>query len=566
MWAELKTLFWLQTRLTLSMFRSRRWSDRLRVLQLLLRVLMFAVTMPMAVLVGIGLAVMFILLLSPRATLEVILLANTLMLFMWLLLPASYNSQTVERFEMTRLFTYPVSFRSLVWGSTLMSALTMTGAWSVCIIAGEIVGLAWHQPLALPLILLGALPTWAMLALAGRIVDDFFDLVAGDRRLRTLMLTLLTVPMMFCGFGQMFLQQATDNYSRVPFQDQLALFIDVERLNAITTLSEFWEVVQPSRLLRWLPTSWSTLGMGAAVVGEWGTALGFLLASWGFVAVLLWAHAGITRRLMQGAALGVGAERVRVRRNHRGREVKGFGPPPLRALLRKDWLYVRRSPAVRQMVFAALMSALAVLIPFTMMPASDKLRDVVPLAVGGFVVMMVSMAFNMGLTSNYFGSIDREGFGTLAFSGVDRRWVILSANLIMLFLSTGLLALALIVLMLFTKSWVVLPLGVYLGICMQIGGAPAYTLAALIGPYRAQLKMGSNRNGNLWGMLAWAISTPPVLALIVLPYIYWRPGLILTLPLGLIYSVGLYALTLKPLAALMQRREHAILEAVTAQE
>lgn len=566
MWAELKTLFWLQTRLTLSMFRGRRWSDRLRVLQLLLNVLVFAVTMPMAVLVGLGLAAICILLLSPRATLEVILLANTLMFFMWLILPASYNSQTVERFEMTRLFAHPISFRSLVWGSTLMSALTMTGAWSVCMLAGEVIGLGWHQPLALPLILLGALPTWVMLALAGRIMDDFFDLVAGDRRLRTLMLTLLTIPMMFCGFGQMFLQQATDNYSRVPFQDQLALFIDVERLNAITSLSEFWEVVQPSRLLRWLPINWSTMGMGAAVVGEWGAALAFLLASWGFVALLLWAHAGITRRLMQGTTLGVGAERVRVRRNHRGGEVKGFGPPQLWALLHKDWLYVRRSPAIRQMVFASLMSALAIIIPFTMMPASDKLGDVVPLAVGGFVVMMVSMAFNLSLASNYFGSIDREGFATLALSGVDRRWVILSANLMMLLLSTALFVVALVGVALFTKTWIVLPLGVYLSVCMQIGGAPAYTLAALIGPYRAQLRMGGKQRGNLWGMLAWVISTPPVLALIVLPYLYWRPGLILTLPLGLIYSVALYAVTLKPLSTLLQRREHAILEAVIAQE
>ena len=54
--------------------------------------------------------------------------------------------------------------------------------------------------------------------------------------------------------------------------------------------------------------------------------------------------------------------------------------------------------------------------------------------------------------------------------------------------------------------------------------------------------------------------------MIVLSYIFWRPGLILTLPLGVVYSLGLYVLTLKPLARLLQRREHAILEAVTAEE
>jgi hypothetical protein len=67
----------------------------------------------------------------------------------------------------------------------------------------------------------------------------------------------------------------------------------------------------------------------------------------------------------------------------------------------------------------------------------------------------------------------------------------------------------------------------------------------------------------MWGFLAWGLSALPILALIVLPYIFWRPGLLITLPLGIIYSLGLYILTLKPLARLFQRREYAILEAVT---
>jgi hypothetical protein len=113
----------------------------------------------------------------------------------------------------------------------------------------------------------------------------------------------------------------------------------------------------------------------------------------------------------------------------------------------------------------------------------------------------------------------------------------------------------------------VLPLGLYLGLCLQVGGAPAYNLAAIIGPYRTQLKFsGGRQRGNLWGMLAWLISATPVLALIALPYIFWKPGLVLTLPLGAVYCLGLYALTLKPLAKLLQRREYTILQAVTAEE
>jgi hypothetical protein len=36
--------------------------------------------------------------------------------------------------------------------------------------------------------------------------------------------------------------------------------------------------------------------------------------------------------------------------------------------------------------------------------------------------------------------------------------------------------------------------------------------------------------------------------------------------LGVAYSLGLYALTLKPLARLLQRREHIVLQAVIAEE
>jgi hypothetical protein len=178
------------------------------------------------------------------------------------------------------------------------------------------------------------------------------------------------------------------------------------------------------------------------------------------------------------------------------------------------------------------------------------------------------MAINMGLTANYFGAIDREGFATLALSSLNRSYLLLSANLAILLYAGVQFAAISLVLAIFTGRWALLPVGLCLGLCLQIGSTPAYNLAAIIGPYRAQLKYsrGARRRGNAWGMLAWVVSAPPVLALILLPYIYWRPGLFATMLAAIVYSVGLYATTLKPLAKLFQRREHAILEAVTAQE
>jgi hypothetical protein len=311
--------------------------------------------------------------------------------------------------------------------------------------------------------------------------------------------------------------------------------------------------------------------MALASTGQWGKALLFLAGSAAICTVLLWVHAAVTGRLMRGAALSIGAARVRdaTLRGEILRIGQAWlrlpGPPSFWALFHKDWLYLWRSPGPRRVLFSTLIATLAIFAPLIGNPPK-VMHELIPLGLGALVVTIVGMTLNMAMTSNPFGLIDREGFGTLAFSSVDRRQFILSANLLMLLVAETLCLAMLLLVALITRYWAVVPLGLYLGLCMQIGGSPAFNLAAIVGPYRAQLKFKGRQRGNLWGMLAWAISAAPVLALIVLPYIYWKPGWALTLPLGLVYSVGLYALTLTPLAKLLQRREHAILEAVTAQE
>jgi hypothetical protein len=573
MWAELKTLFWLQWKLTLSMFRSRRTRDALRILDLLLQAVKLTMTFPLFVLMGISLAVALILS-SPDAAYELVMMVNAFLFFVWLVLPASYNSQLVERFEMSRLFPHPIRFRSLVVGSTVMSMLTMTGLWTVPLLLGEVVGLAWHQPLALPLILTGALPTFALLVLTGRIMDDLFDLVAGDRRLRALALALLSVPFMFCWMGQYILQNATDNYERMPEFLQVPGLEELSELEEPESFGEFLrvssravEILGVSRVLVWTPPGWATSGMGLAVRGEWGRALAFLAGSTVLVGALLWAHAGVTRKLMEGAALGIGVERVK----NRKLKWRLPGPPAFWALFHKDWSYLWRSPMPRRLLFSTLMMAVAIIFPLRDFASSDLspgVRHAVPMLAFAFVATMVGMAINMAMTANYFGTFDREGAVTLSLSPVDRRYTLLSANLaVLIFAEAQYLVLAVVVAVL-TRSWAVVPLGAFLGLCLQVGSLPVCSLVSILAPYRAQLKYTARRSrqGNIWGLLAWVVSAPPVLAMVMLPYIFWRPGLVLTIPLAALYSGMLYGLTLKPLSRLLQRREHSIWSAVTAQE
>ncbi|MBN1430047.1 MAG: hypothetical protein JXB07_16880 [Anaerolineae bacterium] len=576
-WAELRTLFWLQWKLTLAMFRSTRASVRLRLGGCLLQLLIFGLVFPMFVLMGIGIGI-GLAILTPAAAYEVAIIVNSFMLFIWLLLPASYNSQMFERFEMSRLFPFPISSRSIVAGSILMSMLTMTGIWTVPIILGEVAGLAWHNPIALPVIVLGVIPALILLILTGRIMEDIFDLVAGDRRLRAWLLVVLTAPFMFCWLGQYIVQDITKDYSEAPpiiadaigedMQLAMGRLDEAESFDDVRLgISSIIEIARPSRLLNWVPFNWPTAAMGATAAGDWKSALLFLPLSIGVVALLLWVHAGVTWRLMNGAAMSMGAERVR---SHR-RFLNLPGPPDFWALFRKDWIYLRRSPLTRQLFLPTLM---IVVMGFLFMRSMVRSNDLsagmmaaLPMIVGVAAIAMVSMTNNLAFTANYYGVVDRKGFATLSTSPIDRRHIILSANLVvLLYMSLQTLIISFGV-ALATRSWHILPLGFYLGLCLQIGGSPAYNLAAIIGPYRAQFQFGTKQQqGNLWGLLAWLIATPPVLVLIVLPYFLWKPALIFTMPLGTVYCVGLYWITLKPLAQLLQRRERAILDAVVSEE
>ncbi len=559
LFAELKTLFWLQGKLTLAMFRSRRAADWFWLLRLGLTLIQMIFTFPMFLLLGVGVAVSLALL-SPRAAFEAAVLGNTLMTLLWLMAPGMYSSQLMERFEMSRLFPHPISFRGIVMGSTLMAALNMTGLLTLPILAGEIVGLAWHKPLAAPLVALGALPAFALFALAGRLMDDFFDLVASDRRLRALVLFILTAPFMFMWLGQYYLQYISHNF------EQLPAFIDpafAAQLQQVRGPSDLLETLRLSRFLLWLPPGWVSAGMGMVVADSWGKGLLFLALAFGAVGGLLWLHAGVTRRLMEGAALTVGVERVRTR----GLGFTLPGPTAFWALVAKDWRYLWRSPLPRRMLFAAVIVPIAMLLPLSNIPAEVMATEFgagASVFIGLLIVFLFNMMLNMALTANYFGAIDREGFGTLATSVSDWRQVLLTSNLMMLLFSGGLSILVVTVTAFVSGGLATWPLLVYIALALQVSTTPVYTLAAIWGPYRVELKQGAqNRQGNVWGLLAWLLGTPPVALLVLLPYFLWKPGLWLTVPLSALYSVGLYWLTLKPLATLLQNRQHIILERVT---
>jgi hypothetical protein len=562
MLADVKTLLWLQWRLTVSMFRARRLAALARLGRLLLMLLLLITTIPFFVGLGIALGI-GVANLSPEGALELLVVVNTGLLFVWLLMPASYNSQLMERFELSRLFVHPVRFSSLVVGSTIISLLSFAGLWTVPIVVGEVIGLAWQSPETLPFILLGALPTFAIMVLGGRLMDDVLDLVASDRRLRGLLIFFMSLPfflLLLVNYGIQYLGAEPGRFEVV----LRTLAIDLpplEGLGFAETVDVVLTSLGLSRYLLWLPPGWATAGMVLAAAGRWLEGLAFLALSYAFAGGMVWAHGAITRRLMQGAALRIGTERVRTRRRGGRRP----GPPLFWTLFDKDWAYLRRSPMTLRVLISTPIVAVAFGVALwqlaSVLEAGNPLREAVPFLAAALVIISANLGTS-NLTADYFGAVDREGLGTLLVAPIDQRYLFLSANAITLLLALAQSLVLLAFVGILTGSWLVVPWGLLFALCLHYATAPLYNAAAILTPYRASSQLVGSNQGNLGSFLAWIAGTPIPAALFLVPRLLWPAGQLITLPLAVVYAAGLYAASLKPAAWLLRRRAFQVLEAV----
>lgn len=563
--AEIRTLLWLQWRLTLSLFRSRRPDILARLGRLLLGVFMLLFSLPAFAGMAAGLGFLLAML-SPAAALELVVLVNAGLLLLWLVLPASYNSSIVERFEVSRLLIHPVSHLGLVVGSSLVSLTDVFGVMTVLMVVGQVAGLAWHAPLAVPLLAAAALVLTAVLLFSGRIMEDVYDLVAGDRRLRAAMLFVLSLPLLIPVFGNLFLQLTAQEYGSL--REWLAPLIalpDLSGLSFVESTEALLFAFRPSRLLFWLPTTWASGALAYPVLGRWGAAVALLVLALAAGLGLLWWHSRLVARLMQGAGIRLRTQRVRSERWQRNWP----GPPQLWALLLKDWICLRRSPATAQALAMSPLVALGLgVVPVVLvrgLAAPDSgWHQTLPI----LVAVLLTVAANLALTSissNYFGTVDRDGLATLLLSPVDRRYVLISGNLAALVLAMALSLLFLLPVALLSGMWVVIVGGLVLALLLNVSAAPLYTLVGILGARRQNVENWNQDTGNLWTLLAWPFAIAPALLLVVVPYLLWRPALLVTLPLAVVYAVGLNLLTLRPLARLLDRRAGQIVQAVSEQ-
>lgn len=565
--AEVTTLLWLQWKLAAALFRTRRASAWARLGRLLMVLLLLVMLVPFFAFVGAGLAFLGATL-SPQAALQLMLIVNTCLLGLWLVLPTMYSADLVERLDLPRLFIQPVSLRGLTVGSALVAMLNPLGLGTLLVLLGEAAGLTWHRPLALPLILAGTALTLVLFVLAGRLMEDLFDLVAADRRLRGLMVFLLMLPIFMVIIASQFFQVLVQPESggsawlRRLIDDALPA---AQGLSFVQMLDGLLLHFRPSQVLLWLPAGPGTAAMALPAAGQWGPALLALAGAAALCVLLAWTHGRILGRMLQGAALHMSSEQVR---SH-GLAPDWPGAPAWWGIIGKDWAYMRRSPLTKQgligtpflvVIFGILIWRMAI-----MLPPDSAWRQALPFLAGGMLLVSVNLAM-MNFSANYYGAVDREGFAGLMLAPVDRRWLLLSQGLVTLALTLVLTLPLLVLAAILFGVWALVPWGVLAMVCLHYSMLPAYELVGMVSPFRAQMTLSNKNQGNLWMVLAWCFASLPVLALTLLPWVWSPAAAVAGLALAALYSAALYTFTLRPLAGFLGRRTFQILEVVAREE
>jgi hypothetical protein len=569
---EVATLLWLQWKLTAALFRTRRASAWARLGRLLLVLVMLLMLVPFCAFMGAGLAYLGATL-SAQAALQLMLIVNACLLGLWLVLPTMYSTDLVERLDLPRLFAQPVSLRGLTVGSALVALLNPLGLGTLLVLLGEAAALAWHAPLALPLIVAGTALTLVLFVLAGRLMEDLFDLVAGDRRLRGLMMFLLLLPLFLVIIATQFLPVLVqpgaggNEWLRGVLSDVLPAG---QGLSFVQVLDGLLLHFRPAQVLLWLPMGPGTAAMALPAAGQWGLALLALAAGAVLCALLAWVHGRILERMLQGTALHTSSERV----NSRGLAPDWPGPSAWWAIIGKDWTYMRRSPLTRQVLvatpFIVIIFSILVWRLSIGLPRGSALAAALPFLAVGVLLVSVNLAM-MNFSANYYGAVDREGFAGLMLAPVDRHWLLLSQGLVTLVLTLALTLPLLVLAAILFGVWALVPWGLLATVCLHYSTLPAYELVGMVSPFRAQMALNNKNQGNLWMVLAWCFASLPVLALALLPWV-WSPaaaaaGLALAgLALAVLYSAVLYVFTLRPLAGFLDRRTFQILEVVTREE
>ncbi len=272
-------------------------------------------------------------------------------------------------------------------------------------------------------------------------------------------------------------------------------------------------------------------------------------------------RAGHNAALPQTTGLTTHAENVR----------KGILPLPVRAIFIKDMRYLWRDPQMK----ASMLSSIFILIVIFVAPAFGSRSGP---AGHPWTVMLSCLAplfLAMNLSLNTLG-LERQALTTLFLFPVRPQYILWGKNLAIASVALSEQILIAAAFAFITNGWAYYIPAVMLGIAAIAVMLGCGNLLSVLLPFRApQFKMGTSTSGSpesgclrsLLGMFSLVITLvvlAPVIAGVILPLIFGVPVVLtVTLPLALLYGLGIHQGATRLIAPRMVQRIPEILAQTT---
>ncbi len=402
--AKLRWLFWLRWK-TLMRGYTRNPLSIIGSIFMLLFIVFFAGA------VAVGTFFAYRLLPSP-ANSEVLYLALTAVLLLWIVLPLLEFTAN-EGLDASKLILFPLTRAELMVSLLFSTLLDIPTIGLVLVLVAVIAGWAVSVPVAI-LACVTMLVFYIQVVGISQLVLALFMRVLQGRRFRDLSIIIIAVFTSSCYLIQQFVFGGT----------------------RILHLYDNLQSASFSPYLQWLPSGLAARSITQAVQGNWGASiatLGLLLLT-SVLTLYLWQF--VLQRSLSASEVG-GSARVRNRRRQQTAVVAAgvqpastsiWGriiPPQVSALALKELKYFWRDPQLKAMMFQSMIYVAIFLVAPLLNPSSSRFGG------NGYVLLitpLIVLLFILTLSLNTLG-LERQSLTTLFLFPVAPQRILWGKNL-----------------------------------------------------------------------------------------------------------------------------------------
>jgi ABC-2 type transport system permease protein len=542
---RLKTLFYLRGRLTLRQFSRERG-------RIVGAVLISLIVLPLVLGASVATVVGYWQL-PDHWPAELLAAVLTIIWLVWLIFPVIFSSIN-EGLDITRLLVYPLPRRELVLSVLLGTLFDYPTYLMLPLLLAVLVG--WGGSLALPVVLLALLLTYAHAVLIGQLVITAVGGILQSRRFRDLAIVVGSLFGISCYFLQFGFTRLTETLSAMVTAEQLSAF-------------------SPLAMLQWLPTGAAARAIERAGAGLWGESLLWL----GYSAVLLLLLTWIWWRLLIRLTTGEGfllslpprPEKQKKRRATAvGRNPFIWLPDDVAQLVMKELRSIWRTPNRRVGILQMLI--LPAFFAGAFFFTGDDSGGPLPAWFG--LGLPIYALFNFwAMTQNMLGW-EGSGLTALLVTPVPRHHIFLAKGLaLMAAVSVPYLVVCALVIALI-PTWYNL-LAALTGLVMGVAGIAVTAVFSALFPIvmNVEGKQGGSKRsgGSCQTTLVNFLLLPPVFGLVTFPPImplvlaYWRdlPWLgVVGLLLSAIYATVVFWYGVQLAGRLLLQREAEVIAAL----